>query len=306
MLSRSKLVCGLSAATLIIEVCSTSASADPARTSHPPAKAAAAVPVLVPEGTIQLFQSPRRVMVMMRIGEDELLPMVFDTGSDGHTFDTLIVRRHHLRQAGTTIVRDGTSGIEQTSPIYGLPQVTLGGLAVGSIEGVGEPYDRSDAMGIISSEMFTGRLVSVELAQNRARILPLNATTLPPGPATPHNAGLPATPIHMPDGSTIIGELDTGYNSALSLPTAMMGRVSLMSPPRVIGRYRSTRAEGEVWGGELRGDVTIGPVVLHNPLIAFLGDRANIGLPVIRQLTLVIDPAAKRSWILPPVTKAAH
>lgn len=304
MLHGAKLGRGLLGATLIMLACSAPASAAPSRASSVTTGVAATSNRLAPEGTIKLFQSRDRVLVMMRIGQDELVPMVFDTGSDGHTFDTLLVQRHRLRRAGTTTVLDGTSGIQQTSPVYRMAQVALGGLVVGSIEGVGEPYDRNDAMGIISSEMFTGRLVSVELARNRARILALGPASLPPGPATPHNAGLPATTIHMPDGTTLIGELDTGYNAALSLPTSMVGKVAMMSAPRVIGRFRSTRAEGEVWGGELRGDVTIGPVVLHNPQIAFLGSRANIGLPVIRQLTLVIDPSAKRSWVLPPVPEA--
>jgi hypothetical protein len=36
------------------------------------------------DGVITLFQSTNRVLVMMRIGDGELVPMVFDTGSDGH------------------------------------------------------------------------------------------------------------------------------------------------------------------------------------------------------------------------------
>lgn len=302
MVSSSKLASGLCGAILVMAISANPASADNPNTRRPSGRVSATETSLVPTGTIQLFQSPTRVLVMMQIGKGELVPMVFDTGSDGHTFDTLIVRRHGLRPTGTTIVRDGTSGIEKTSRTYTLPNVSLGGLAIGKVMGIGQPYDRSDAMGIISSEMFAGRLVSVELSRDWARILPLNAASLPAGPATPHDAGLPATPIRMPDGTTLIGELDTGYNGALSLPTAMMGKLPMMSAPRVIGRYRSTHAEGEVWGGELRGDVTIGPVTLHNPRIAFLGDRPNIGLPVIRQLTLVIDPSAKRSWVLPALS----
>lgn len=54
-----------------------------------------------------------------------------------------------------------------------------------------------------------------------------------------------------------------------------------------------------MWGGRIRGTIRIGPLTLHDPEVSFLGDIANIGLPLIRQVTLVLDPAGKRSWVLP-------
>ena len=53
-----------------------------------------------------------------------------------------------------------------------------------------------------------------------------------------------------------------------------------------------------MFGGFIRGAIKIGPVTLENPFVTFLGDLANIGLPVIRRVTLVIDPVANRDWIL--------
>jgi len=106
--------------------------------------------------------------------------------------------------------------------------------------------------------------------------------------------------IGMPDGTTLPAHCDTGYNAALSLPVAMMDKVPLVAPAKVVGRFRSINTEGEVFGGQIRGSIRIGPVVLENPKVTFLGDLANIGLPVIRKLTLVIDPAGKRSWALAP------
>ncbi|RYF89109.1 MAG: hypothetical protein EON95_19335, partial [Caulobacteraceae bacterium] len=60
------------------------------------------------EGEIELFQSEARVLVMMQIGEGELAPMVFDTGSDGHSIDQSLVARHQLAQVGEVIAVDGS------------------------------------------------------------------------------------------------------------------------------------------------------------------------------------------------------
>lgn len=120
-----------------------------------PAAARSTEPAVPDRGDITLFQSSGRVLVMMRIGEGELVPMVFDTGSDGHSIDRLIVDRDHLKRVGSAIEVDGTTGKQRTLPLVALDNVTIGGLKVKRIEATALDYDRNDAMGIISSEMFT-------------------------------------------------------------------------------------------------------------------------------------------------------
>jgi hypothetical protein len=107
----------------------------------------------------------------------------------------------------------------------------------------------------------------------------------------------------MPDGSTLPAHFDTGFDGALSLPISMMTRLPLLKPAKVVGRFKSINTEGDVLGGEVRGTIRIGPLELVNPQVTFLGELANIGLPIIRQLTLVIDPGNKRAWVLPAGSK---
>jgi hypothetical protein len=252
----------------------------------------------LPTGTIELFQSESRVLVMMRVGDGELVPMVFDTGSDGHSFDRLMIAHNRLKRVGETIEHDGTTGKRRTLPVYAIPDATIGGLHVGRIDGAGLDYDRSDAMGIISSEMFAGHLVALELGANRARILPKGTGTTPTAPATPYQGGLPAVSVTMPDGSTLAANLDTGFDGPISLPVAMMGKVPLMAPAKVVGRFKSINTEGEVYGGQVRGTIAIGPLVLKDPEVTFLGETTNIGLPLMRKLTIMLDPAEKLGWVL--------
>lgn len=252
------------------------------------------------EGVIPLYQSDNRVLVMMQLGAGELLPMVFDTGSDGHSIDNTVVERDRLERVGDVISVDGTTGNEQHLALVALHDVSLGKLAVGTIEAAAVDYDRTDAMGIITPEMFTGSLVVLELSRNRVRLMPKASTTPPSAPAVPYVGAIPTIDIVMPDGSTLPAHFDTGYNAPLSLPLDMMDKVPLMAPPAVIGRFKSINTEGDVYGGRIRGTIRIGSVTLENPEVGFLGEIANIGLPVIRQITLVIDPEADRSWTLAP------
>lgn len=254
---------------------------------------------LAASGEIVLYQSSDRVLVMMRIRDGELTPMVFDTGSDGNSIDASLARRLRLKRVGTVHEIDGTSGKERFLPNVRVHDVTLGGLKVGQIDATATPYDRNDAMGIISTELFTDSLMYLDLANQRALLTPRLGSPAPVGDPIAYIDGLPTVHIKMPDGSTLPAHFDTGYNAALSLPLAMLDKVPLMAPARVIGRFKSISAEGDVLGGRIKGTIKIGPLILNNPEVAFLGTITNIGLPIIRQITLVIDAAADRNWVLP-------
>jgi len=247
---------------------------------------------------ITLFQSDNRVLVMMQVGDGDLMPMVFDTGSDGATIDHSVTRRLSLKRVGQVEEVDGTTGKVRMLPRVALRNVTLGGLKVGGIEAASVEYDRNDAMGIISSEMFTDSLLYLDLANNRALLTPRSTTPAPAGQATQYVTGIPSVHLMMPNGSTLPAHFDTGFNGALSLPISMMDKVPLFRPAEVVGRFKSISAEGPVYGGRVKGMIKIGPVTLDNPNVTFLGDLANIGLPVIRQVILVIDAAANRNWVL--------
>ena len=262
------------------------------------ALALAAATPLPPTGTITLAQSSDRVFVMMRIGRDEIVPMIFDTGSDGHSIDRSLVSRHRLRTVGTTIEVDGSTQKRRSLPTVAIPDVSLGGLRVGIARAVALDYDRDDAMGIISSEMFAGRLLMIDLAHNRAAVLDKATTTLPASPATPYVGALPATLLTLPDGTTLPAELDSGYNAPLSLPVSMLGKVKLAAPATIVGRFHSINSDGDVMGGRIEGQVKVGPITLDSPDVVFLGDVANVGLPVIRRGRLLLDSANHRSWFL--------
>lgn len=259
----------------------------------------AATPGLPETGEITLYQSPDRVLVMMRVADGDLIPMVFDTGSDGATIEQNLAKRLRMKKIGQVQALDGTTGKTELLPEVSIPDATVGGLKVGAIEAAAFAYDRNDAMGILSSEMFTRSLLYLDLANDRALLVPRTNTPASAGAPTGYVEGIPTVAIVLPDGSTLPAHFDTGYNAALSLPTSMMDKVPLFEPAKIVGRFKSINTEGPVYGGRVRGTIKIGPVTLENPDVSFLGELANIGLPIIRQVTLVIDAAADRNWVLP-------
>jgi hypothetical protein len=96
---------------------------------------------------------------------------------------------------------------------------------------------------------------------------------------------------------------DTGHDGALSLPAASVNSFALKAPAKVVGRAVSALAAQDVLGGELVGSVEIGPYSVKDPSVAFFDTVINVGFPIIRKLTIVLDPANKRTWVLDPATE---
>jgi hypothetical protein len=77
----------------------------------------------------------------------------------------------------------------------------------------------------------------------------------------------------------------------------------LKAPAKVVGRAVSALAEQDVLGGDLVGSVDIGPYSAKDPAVAFFDTVINVGFPMIRKLTVVLDPANKRAWVLDPASE---
>jgi len=110
---------------------------------------------------------------------------------------------------------------------------------------------------------------------------------------------IPAAEVRIA-GKSYDAVLDTGHDSALSLPADFVKSVLLKAPARIVGKAVSALASQDVFGGELVGSVAIGPYSLRNPDVAFVDTVINVGFPIIRNLTIVLDPANKRTWVLDP------
>ena len=170
------------------------------------------------------------------------------------------------------------------------------------------PLEGVDA--IISPAVFSGRLVRFDFAASVAHILPITRENTPQSPSEPYigenTHGMirrtPGVTVHLPGGVDASATVDTGGSRGLAFPLALAQRVPLAEPLTPDQPMRLVGAEWPTQKGRINGAVRIGGLTLQNPEVRF-ADGAPfgiVGMPVLRNSVVVIDPAGQRSWVLPP------
>jgi hypothetical protein len=259
-----------------------------------PAEAAPATSEIVP-----LYVSTNRPLTMLTIGDSAPMPVVFDTGTTENILDAELGKRSGLKVVGHFKLVDDASKKSVDVPTAAVADARLSGVPL-DIEIVRLADARSgDEVGVFGPYSFGNRYVVVEAGLNRLRIIPKDSGFVPPGPGHAYKEDIPAAEIRIA-GKSYDAVLDTGHDSALSLPAAAVQSFSLKAPAKIVGKAVSALAEQDVFGGELAGSVDIGPYRVSDPAVAFFDTVINVGFPVIRELTIVLDPAKKLSWVLDP------
>jgi len=251
---------------------------------------------------VPLYASNQRALAMLTLGDGPPAPVVFDTGEDMTWLVTPYAKHLKLNVVGSRPLVDEATGKQSTVPLIKLPSPRLSGVAVSAaVPTMMIDYDEPDMVGVFGPGAFNGRLVTLELSQHRVRVGPLTPEALPRGKASPYFHHLPAMTIDVA-GVSALAHLDSGSTLGLGLGRALMKKVKLKSPPVIVGQARSVSGEQDVYSAQIDGDVRIGPVILHDPQATFTGEGqgANVGYDIMRQLTLVMDPAGQRSWVLDP------
>lgn len=252
--------------------------------------------------SIPLYTSSQHSLIVVRIGDGTQVPLIFDTGTTDNILDTAFAATLGLPKTGPSKVVDGATG----KPVPGYSS-TLSKIIARKVERDSVPvqvtdFPHPDAVGVVGPYLFSGSLVALELGQGRIRIIDAAGAALPTGPAEPYlgpfDDALPAAHVTIA-GTTLQAHLDSGSSAAVTLPLAMAAKLPLEAPPVQAGVARSASGEQPFYRARLKGDVRVGPLVLHNPSINFNAGQAeaNIGLPVLRQLTILLDPDHRRLWI---------
>jgi hypothetical protein len=171
------------------------------------------------------------------------------------------------------------------------------------------PLEGVDA--IISPAVFAGRLVRFDFAASVAHILPITRESTPRSPAEPYigknTHGMihrtPGVTLHLPGGVDASATVDTGARSGLALPLALARRIPLSEPLAPDEPMRLVGAEWPTQKARINGVVRVGGLVLQNPEARF-ADGAPfgiVGMPVLRNSVVVLDPGGQRSWLLAPL-----
>lgn len=273
--------------------------------SSPPASSPS-----VPQGkrqTLPLYLSEHRMLVMLRVGGSYPFPAVFDTGTNGNLIDAGLADALKLPNTGSSPSIDGSTG----KPVAGhdtfIRGATISGVAIEDARATAFSYNEPDEVAIIGPNSFPGKLVRLEGARSRLVLLP-NIPEFLPG-CTPFHylgdkgAALPSAVVEV-GGFKVTAILDSGNDAALILPMEWAKTLPLESAPKQIGFAVSAAGKQPILSAQLNGVLTIGSVSLSHPEIRFMeGGRPNVGLPLLRTLTLVMDPSGQKDWVLPSEAK---
>jgi|GEM_PF-567989 len=248
---------------------------------------------------IPLYMSERRMMVMLRLGDSLPLPVVFDTGTNGNLVDLKVADRLHLPNTGPSPSVDGDTG----KPVPGydtfLKNASISGIAIQDARATAFAYEIPDEAGVVGPNSFPNKLVRMEGARSRLVLLPKTTDTIPHCEAFPYEAdALPSAILEIGD-LKITAMLDSGNDSSIILPMEYIKKLPLVAVPVPIGYAVSAAGKQPILSAHLKGTVKIGDVTLDGPEIIFMaGGKPNVGLPILRKLTVVMDPTEGRDWVL--------
>ena len=260
--------------------------------------------------TIALDLSGQRPIAMLSIGGGQPVPVIFDTGASGNVIDADFARSAGLREEAPAMVGTPAGGEPMRGFVTTIDDGRLGDAGLRGVRVVAVPMPAMQALsvkGVFGPGSFSGRLVHLDLGRGEIRVTEKTPALIPSGPAS---AYLGAGPLSLPGVTVEIGgrsyeaHVDTGQPGMLALPLAMAGEVPLDGELRPAARP-ARLADGqprETREGRISGTVRVGPLTLQNPEARFIEglQRVNVGMAVLRGNTLVLDPAERRSWLVPP------
>ncbi len=90
--------------------------------------------------------------------------------------------------------------------------------------------------------------------------------------------------------------LDNGSPALVTLPLSAAKSLPLAEEPRVVGHGRTADGDFDVYAAPLNAEVRVGPIVLANPRLDFVGvfPIGNVGYRFFKDLVVTFDPASRR------------
>jgi hypothetical protein len=252
-----------------------------------------------PLGVVPIYVSGRRAISVLQVGNHAPVPVVFDTGTSANNLDAGYATQLGVSYTPVQVeLGDGTGNILKARQAE-IADATLGGVTIFSKTATVFPYKERDVVGIFGPNSFRGRLMVLDLAHGRLIVTDKDPGVPIPADATSYDAlGRPALTLHLP-GTTLPALIDSGNDSALILPESLAQKIPLRGPLRVAGRAKTLTGERDTYEGDIAGDIRIENIVLRSPTAKFSGkDVANIGLPLMRQLLIGLDPEQQKAWVI--------
>lgn len=260
--------------------------------------AAFGVQAAPPCTAIPLDLSGPRPALMMAMNGRAPMKALFDTGAMATSVDLGRARALGLSNAGPLKPPFSDHGL--TGYQTRLKRVSIGGMAIGDFDAPAMPTMVPGIVATVGPSVFGQRYVTLDFAKSELRVCPRNAANRPLGAGEPYTAPpviLPA--IAVVAGTTrVAAHIDTGSPLGLFFPMRYAASFTLSEQLKKVGMARSHFGEQPIYQSRIAGPVKVGAVTLDSPQVHFsdVVPEPNVGVALLRQMNITIDPVAKRAW----------
>jgi hypothetical protein len=261
--------------------------------------------------TIALDLNGPRPTAQLQIGDTEPVTAIFDTGAAASVLKLGYAQRLGLPDEGQAAAHGPGD-----APVQGFRTTIRNGRlgdaafddAIAVAFDIQLPLEGVDA--IISPGVFAGRYVRFDFTRGIAYVLPRTPQNRPVGEGTPYRGETahgritqtPGVELQLPNVATVMAVVDTGSARGLTLPLDLASRLPMAGELAPRDPIRLVGVEHRAFTGRIAGVVRVGPLTLEN-VEANFGDgieESIVGMEILRNTEIVLDPQARRSWLLAP------
>lgn len=256
-----------------------------------PQRAAVAVPVDWYDG---------RPTVHVSVGGSAPLRFIIDTGAMVSLLRADVAERLGLEPTDRTLIGDPSGREPQEVPLYTFTTLTIGDEVFPDVPAIGLEggpiVERmGDVSGVLSPNVFEGWIMTLDLSADelrfeRGRLVDGDGSEPYPDTGRP----FPAAEVVVA-GTSIMADIDTGNGQGLALPTRFLSMVDLAEGPDTT---EATMLTGSfpIVRGVLTAPVSYSGIVVESAPVHFHDayPHANIGAPLLRGTTIVLDPTNRR------------
>jgi hypothetical protein len=245
-----------------------------------------------------LDMSGARPSVLLSIAGGPAEPWIFDTGAGGSVISEAKAQALGLPNNGAARVGSPIGGPAVEAFRTTISNARIGDTALPDFSAVAMPLPpHIDHNGVLSPNIFRGRLVRFEFARGQVRVT--DRANAPAGEPIAYTGAHPLPAIHVNvAGQHYDAHLDTGAPHLISFPYALASSLPLAGAPEQTGMARFVDGERPRYRAQLVGSVQIGPLTVSDPEIAMIDGLpfVNVGTEALRQMVVTLDPERRVSW----------
>jgi predicted aspartyl protease len=255
------------------------------------------VPFVVPES----FPVP---VVEVMLNGDGPWRLAVDTAMGG----TILLRQElaasmGLPVIGQAMVGDSSGTALKPADLVRIEEMTVGGLTVGNIVGLGFSADNahlsdvpSDLHGILGNQIYADLLTTLDYPGRRITFARGSLGSDDPSTVAYDEEGRVMVVELEMAGSTLPVVVDSGHRGTITLPRSLAEELPLSGSPRTLDSMSTVSHTYERSASRLQGDAVLAGTRLLEPEIVFADEHSPklLGFGVLEHFAITIDQRERR------------